>query len=711
MSKKHKIQKFILQVLIILTGADIFAQNSVIPTLTESSFSNYLRYNPENKIYTFEYVSSTEKTEYEYSLKNGDSFNGIIFKSNGFSFYPSYYGGVCVTSPDNKNYYLWSEGIKKTLIRKNKSGNTLITEWVMCKGNEFYYHYEYNITISGKTLIVNVKDKGAIKNYSIKKYGKLASFQLDRSENAVNPKIIGIPYLSTVNVLYTKNYFTTIFYDWIKTNSSQILPYDSPASYTSAFFAQEAVYNNKTNGKKNSLNETIYLTVSNNLDEVFPNIPNPVAKYKNESVNRIVYDNWDAGFSKIRNNFAQLIKSGIGNIWLIVHDWQNGGYDNKLPDVLPANQKFGGNLGLMEVSNLSKESGSLFALHENYSDFYPNAPSYKTSEVALDPSRNLIKGWKTGIAQSHLMKPSKIKNYLLPISTNVNKTLKTNSSFIDVLTAKSPSEALDYDYKTLNAGKSTASLKIICETGNLLRKIHNGPVSAEGYHHFYYTGFYDDFEAQIQTGKITSQHLTGGYYKPLLVDFDLLKMHDKTMVHGVGYYERFFYKDNYWKYMGRSSDSAMIYSATELAYGHGAFFSSLSYNPVEQGSLEYEYIYPAQTLYGNAKAIKILYNDNGILLTASQYIKKYPDTFDNFDNRDFMSQVYIEYDNGVKVYVNRSPHKEWKISIDNEMSGWYNYHSIDNYKSVLYKGQDFNGNLTLPKENGWFCYSQNSPAH
>ncbi|MBK8382690.1 MAG: hypothetical protein IPL16_12535, partial [Ignavibacteria bacterium] len=73
------------------------------------------------------------------------------------------------------------------------------------------------------------------------------------------------------------------------------------------------------------LDETIYMTVSSELEDVFPNIPNPVAKYKNESVNRIIYDNWDAGFEKVFNNLSVIRNENINNLWLIVHDWQNAG--------------------------------------------------------------------------------------------------------------------------------------------------------------------------------------------------------------------------------------------------------------------------------------------------------------------------------------------------------------------------------------------------
>lgn len=63
-----------------------------------------------------------------------------------------------------------------------------------------------------------------------------------------------------------------------------------------------------------------------------------------------------------------------------------------------------------------------------------------------------------------------------------------------------------------------------------------------------------------------------------------------------------------------------------------------------------------------------------------------------------MSQVLIEYDNGVKVYVNRSPHREWQLNFDNELNGWFDYHAIKTGRAVLYKGGEQPSNLVLPKK-------------
>jgi len=683
-----------------------------MPSMKSSEFRNSVSYDKTGNSYSFNFKSGEETFSYKYSLKNGYSFNGIRVSAKEYSFLPSYFAGVCVTSPVTKiNYYTWSEGIKVKLVKSKMVKDTLITEWVMLKASEFYFHFEYKISIKGNTLIVRVRDLFQIKNYPVKNYAEISSFPLDRCEEVTDPVNISVPYLTTFNILYTKNLFTSIYFDWTKTNSSQIYPVIEKYSNSSVYYSQTALYNKKTNGSPNKLNETIYLTVSPDLDEVLPNIPNPVSKYKTSSIEHLVYDNWDKGFDKIISDTKNLKENGIDSLWLIVHDWQNGGYDNKLPDVLPSNPLYGGDDALKELSTLCKSYKYLFSLHENYSDFYPNATSYKVKDVALNSNKELTNAWKTSVAQSYLLKPSKVNSYLIPISTKIKKTFHTTASFVDVMAARNPSDYVDYDYKSEHAGKFTGTYNYYKDAANQLRKIHEGPVSSEGYNHFLYVGYYDDITPQILDAEYYKYPNKGGYYFPLLVNFDLLKLHDKSMVHGVGYLERFFSKDNIWQhYMGRSRDSLLICSATELAYGHGGFIQSNSYDYMEQAKIEYGFVYPMQLLYGNAKVEKILYNDDGNLISVSDYIKKYPTLFNNFESEKFLSQVYIEYDNGVKIYVNRNNFKVWQISLD-DINGWFNYNAIVNGTQKLNSENQSPGNIILPKSNGWLCYSPNKPIY
>ncbi|MBV6479463.1 MAG: hypothetical protein HGGPFJEG_02237 [Ignavibacteria bacterium] len=696
----------------LISAIDIHSQESALPGSGNSNFINKIEYDQINNIYKFIYIGKDCTIEYKYDIERGYSFNGIKVSFKDYSFYPSYYGGVSIKDSYGREYYSWSDGVefenKKIII----GGNYIATDWIMKTNSNSYFHFRFNIKISGKTLIINLKDLGMIDPNYRSDYSNCFSIQLDRCEDAISPVIVKIPYLTTFGILYSNDLFTSMFFDWNKTNSSQIYPENKIFSSSSVYYSQNAAYFPKTDGKYNAMEETIYLTCSPEITETFPNIPNPVSGYKNISMRNVVFDNWDEGFSRIHKRTRKLINNDCKNLWLIIHNWQNGGYDNKLPEVLPSNSDYGGDSALKSLSNYCRSKNILFSLHENYTDFYTNGIYFKNEDVGLTPDGEFIKAWKNKYGQSYLMKPSRINQYINDISSKVKMLFNTNASFIDVKAARNPSDYIDYDYRVQYAGMFKGTYENYKNVGNTLRKIHRGPVSSEGYNHFLYIGYFDDIAPQIETTDPVNSSGKSGYYLPLIVDFDLLKMHEKAMVHGLGYLERFFLKDNYWQHMGRSKDSLLIYTATEIAYGHGGFIQSNSYNYEVMANIEYNYVYPLQLLYGNSKVKKIIYHNNGKLYSLSEYIKAFPYSFDKFNSKDFLSQAIIEYENGLKIYVNRHPSRQWRVNSGNKnLKGWFNFHAVINNKKKIKKTVNNPGEIILPSSSGWFCYSPNKPTY
>lgn len=645
-----------------------------------------------------------------FDINKSYSFNSIKIQNNSTEFYPSNFGGIAVINSKGELFQPWSENIKFKLLRKESNNDQSYAEWVMYKDNDFYYHYALNIENKYNVLTIHIQDLGELSDNSLPKYYASAyALYLDRCENAIKPVVIAVPYLTMFNILYANDCFVSMYFDWNKTNASQLVVYNNKSfSPTSEYYSQYALYNTLTNGKRNKLDETIYLKVSDNLDDVLPDLPNPVSKYKSESSKRIIFDDWEP-FNKSISNLSLISQAGIKNVWHILHNWQRSGYDVALPDVFPANSLFGGNDELLKISTYDKQMGFLLALHENYIDIFTKSSKYESKYLALNPNGNYIFNWYNGDT-SYLVKPTRIFDNLVPISTQIHNTFNTTSAYHDVSASYDPSKYVDYDYKSEGAGKFSTSYNIYKELADTMRKIHDGPVSSEGLAHFLYVGYYDDISSsQIHTAKSLpgsyGTEIQGGFYKPLLVNFDLLKMKDKATVHGIGYYSRFFYNNDFGN-GGNYRDSVLICSATELAYGHGAFFSNASYNFIDNGKIEYNYIYPIQLLYSNSNVKKILYNDNGKLITVSDYIRKYHFTFDKFGDTNFMSQVYIEYENGLKIFVNRHTFKNWNINF-NGKSGYFSFHAIINGKDSLFAGNAEGNNFALPNNNGWLCYYKN----
>ena len=677
----------------------IFAE-SVMPSAPAVSYSNSVSFDFGGKVFRFFYTGADGTLEYEYAPVANGSLNPVRCKVNGaYVFRPSNIGGLSLVT-NTTEIFPWQGGVSFQLLDAHANSNVLQTTWKMSSGtNNLTYTYQFQI--SGRTLIIQATTTN----------GASGGLYLDRCEDATAPVVVHVPCLPTMNVLYAGGVFASLFVDWENTSASTIYPLDSVFSASSVYFAQQALYLPRTDGTRNNINETIYLTVSPALGDVLPNVPNPISPYKDLVAQYLVFDHWQTPFSLVKSNVQALRNAGVSNLWVITHVWQNGGFDNKYPDVLPANSSYGGDAGLQSLSEAVRTNGDLFSLHENYVDIYTNAVSWNTNAVARNSDGSLKLAWfnpSTQI-QSYQMKPSLAANYLATFAPQIHSNYTTTASFLDVHSAANPSDKVDYDAGVANAGMVRETMSRYRAIAAQLRAFHQGPVSGEGRCHLFYAGYFDDIEAQLNSGSYAPR--TQGSWLPLLVDFDLLKLHAKTLTHGVGYYERFYADPNdNSQFLNFPKAQVLGYMAAELAYGRGGFIPTpdRTYDYVDVAKLEQRHVLPAQKLYARALPVSILYHDSASndLVTASDYIRRYPTTFASSTNANFMSQVRVTYDNGVVVCVNRHPSQSWLVQLGSP-GGNFNFNAVLNGTNTQWVGQTNPTSYLLPPTNGWVVFAPN----
>ena len=291
---------------------------------------------------------------------------------------------------------------------------------------------------------------------------------------------------------------------------------------------------------------------------------------------------------------------------------------------------------------------------------------------------------------------------------NYFQSVSDHSSFLDVYSAVNPSYWVDYDAAVDSAGMFLQTLHLY-RTFMTNQKSGWGPLSGEGNSHMLYLGYIDDVEAQI-SGKMQGESAAWwGERAPILVDFDLLKLKPKAIVHGVGYYSRFnatSYGDQLWGQ--RNKDDILTYMATEIAFAHGSFIETPSriYDYIENATLEQTYVYPLAKAVLNSTPSSITYYRNGAQVgTASQYISHstYGSGWDDYTNANFMCQVRIIYSNGVRVYVNRNNNAEWNVTSEvSGLSGAFSYNVWDG--SAKIQGTTVRPDYNLARGNGWLIY-------
>jgi len=685
--------------LLCLAGETDGFSASTMPVPPSAVYSNTVAFNFTNNIFDFFYQGTDGSLVYEYAPKANGSLHQLTSAVNGTNaFLPSNYGGLSLLS-NNIEIFPWYAGVSFKLLNiYATNGETLFSRWNMSYGtNHLIYTYQFSIV--GRTLAIQVATSN---NAS-------GGLYLDRCEKAISPMVVHVPELTTMNVLLCNGVFTSMFIDWETSDASTFYPLSSLFTETSAYFAQQAQNLPLTDGSRRNIADTIYLTVSPSLHDVLPSIPNPVSSYKTLTQKYLVFDNWQIPFSVVHSNMSLLAAVGITNLWLITHVWQSLGYDDGYPDVLPANSAYGGDAGLKSLSQFVRGAGGLFSLHENYLDFYPNAASWNPNSIALNGVGSFILGWtnKAAHIQSYELKPSQAAKYLAKFAPQIHDEYTTTASYLDVHSGVNPSQAVDYDAGVTNAGICRQILFYYRALGSLLRDAHQGPVSGEGGSHMFYVGYFDDIEAQLNCGCFAQR--CKGNWLPLMVDFDLLKVHDKALTHGVGYYERFYCNANGSSQFSVFSREAVLgYIATELAYGRGGFIPTPSrvFSYVQTAQLEQWYVLPVQELYANAHATNILYHDpaDGSMLPCSDYIRRYPTTFSDISSSNFLSQVQVTYDNGLVVCVNRHPSQPWQVTLGRP-GGWFDYNAEMNGTNAQWTGITTHTSYLLPATNGWVVYA------
>ena len=523
-------------------------------------------------------------------------------------------------------------------------------------------HLSSNTTITGETQAVltrtyTVDDQKAVVTIVGTLQGKSLVFDVTCDRPIVRVlegggwgpvfrrKSLAAPYYSwPISFFSRENLFAGAFLDWT-------------SSAASGQEKTRAVYNARTDGSLNPLHERLIYTAAWHLDETFPNIPNPPSPYREDLSKRVILDIWGGSFTNIQARLRALAEGGFGPGMAIIHDWQFGGYDNKLPQHVPANPKLGGDPAMTVLIQEGEHADIHVALHENYVDDYPNSPDYADADIALNPDGSKAPAWfnpGTKI-QSFAVKPTREVPLAKTQGVEILRRYGTGASYLDVHSAVPPWFHVDAEAGIPEAGQFRPVWNVHRALWTYERELHGGPVFGEGNNHWYWSGALDGVEAQFGQGWRDGN----GMNAPLLVDFDLLKIHPLQLNHGMGYYER-------WWPHGPDAKRGLLsfldrYRMQEAAYGHEAFLGGEAWHDPRCAWLESHLIPPLITRTALAQSTAIDYWVNGRWLDTSSAAKEKTD----------WSQVRIRYDNGLTIWANGS--QDQSLSVGELIlppSGW-----------------------------------------
>lgn len=146
-------------------------------------------------------------------------------------------------------------------------------------------------------------------------------------------------------------------------------------------------------------------------------------------------------FAHWEERVRRLKKLGVERLYLHQDGWGQPGYDNQHPDYLPPCKELGGWEGMKALSDTMQELGYLFGIHDQYRDYYLDAPTYSADNACVSAD---------GSIYGHAIWAGGKQNYLCAslapgyVKRNFTQLLKAGISlqatYLDVFTCNEADE-------------------------------------------------------------------------------------------------------------------------------------------------------------------------------------------------------------------------------------------------------------------------------
>jgi hypothetical protein len=434
----------------------------------------------------------------------------------------------------------------------------------------------------------------------------LQDIYLGQVPSTLPTRPISVPYYSQpVSYLSSLDLFENSYFD----------PFGSHATMISTSGGQETYYGPNQTGTRNILKEIWKVSVSKDIVSVLPYPEHPASPYMAAVSGRMVLDiRNQTPFATIASRLTDLANYGVKNCIAIIGSWQRFGYDDGLPSQFPASTSLGGDTDMHAISSAANTASCMFALHENYTDDYPDSPGYSAADTMRNVDGTQMLAWLNPVThlQSFAIKPNLFIANAKTQSAAIHQTYGTNASFIDVNSSATPWWRSDEDPAAYGNGSFSTYRDASIGLWAYERSVENGPVFGEGKYHWFWSGLLDGVEAQFGAESTT---ITNGLAAPLFVDFDLTRIHPLQVNYGMGYYNR-------WSGVPITSTVALdAYRMQEVIYGHAPYLADGLWSSVPRALLEQSLVSPTAARYALQTPSAITYMVNGIWSDASNAAK------------------------------------------------------------------------------------------
>ena len=157
---------------------------------------------------------------------------------------------------------------------------------------------------------------------------------------------------------------------------------------------------------------------------------------------RVCLDYWGTRYEHGLRTIEQLAQLGARQAVLVWHNWQRWGYDYRLPEIYPARDNHD---AFLRLSELCRRHDILFAPHDNYIDFYPDAEGFAYQHIIFNDDGTPQRAWfnEGRQAQSYRWAPHAYFPWMLRNIRLIQQDIRPTAYFTDVFVAIAPMDWRD----------------------------------------------------------------------------------------------------------------------------------------------------------------------------------------------------------------------------------------------------------------------------
>ncbi len=608
---------------------------TILPMHFSGAFKNHLQPDGAGR-FVFLYEGKDGKLVYRFDASRG--INGIRAEWNGRTVWQFSGAGV-----------RFGESIGEPKLKGVSAQRSVISA-------EYDDGTTLRLQIVQKSLIVDVINRTA----------RATELHFGQLGGVHQPRAMYIPYITygsshpTVLLSRAGNrwLFSSIWLDWYRSNGSE--PYG--AEYASGDIARingGVRYHPKTDGTRNPMFERLFITVSPMLEEVLPTIANPVGLHAKQAVDRLWQESWGPDNYENQMKRSRMLRAyGIEKLIQCNHEisWRDEGESFTLRTRAAPGK--GGDEALKRYVAHQRSIGWFSGLYTNYCDFAPVNEHWNPDFVQRQPDGE----WRPAWPRNWALKPLKAVEFDAILAPQIKAKYNPNSAYTDVHTAVQPWWYTDYDARVPGAGTFAQTFYAY---GELLRndsRVYGGPIFSEGTYQWLYAGLADGNYALAYNGRPLA-------VEPLLPVFDLYQIHTKECDIGMAWTSFFCDAIPNWRApenIDRAIDRFLLHT---LAYGHIGWLVEEEHG-IERTCRSYYMLQQVQARYGLLAPARIAYWDGAKLVGVSEAVVR--------DLPRTRRQLYVEYPNGLKLWLNDHPSEEWRVNIGSRAfilppAGWLAY--------------------------------------